>query len=155
MKPDSLKKILLAVDGEPHTRRAIDYTLTVSSALGAEVTAFHVLDPYLKQFYTEIYAQGRKEYLAHVESELQKLCQAALTEVEEIARKWQLSITPLFRHGEPLEEIVREAHGGGYDLVVVGGKSLTLKNRLRSRNLPEKILKKVSIPLLVVRESRG
>lgn len=149
-----LKKILIGVDGGGHTRKAIEYALTLSEKMSVQLTALHVKDPYLKQFYTEIYAQGRKEYLDHVEKEIQEQSQQALDQIKELAGQGNIDLTPLSRNGDPVEEFLDEANQGGYGMAVVGAKSLNIKNRLRSRNLPEKILKKITIPLLIVRESR-
>ena len=49
-----------------------------------ELDLVHIRDPYLKQFSTEIYAQGREEYLEHVQQCL-----------EEMARKAQASFSGL------------------------------------------------------------
>ena len=59
--------ILVAIDGEPHTDRAVEHALTLAAESGARVVALHVKDPYLKQFASEIYAQGREEYFALVD----------------------------------------------------------------------------------------
>jgi nucleotide-binding universal stress UspA family protein len=120
--------------------------------MNAELTALHVMDPYLKQFYTEIYAQGRKEYLNHVESEIREQSRKSLEEIQEHALERCVTLTPLSRHGDPVEEFLEEAHQEDYDLAIVGAKPLTLKNRLRSRNLPNKIGKRIKIPFLIVRE---
>ena len=144
--------ILIGVDGSSHTLKAVEYTLTLAEKMGLAVTALHVKDPYLKQFYTEIYAQGRKEYLDHVDHEIQEQSEMALDQIQKLAAERYIEITPLSRYGDPVEEFLEEAKPANYDMAVVGAKTLTLKNRLRSRNLPEKLLRKIAIPLLIVRE---
>ena len=61
-------KVLVCIDGEPHTTRAIQHAISLGLYRPAEVTALHVIDPWLKQFYNEIHAQGRKQYLEHVDA---------------------------------------------------------------------------------------
>lgn len=154
MSRQAIHKILIGVDGGGHTLKAVEYALILAERMGGKLTALHVKDPYLKQFYTEIYAQGRKEYLDHVEKEIQEQSRQALDQIKELAQQGNIDFTPLSRQGDPVEEFLEEANQGGYDMAVVGAKSLNIKNCLRSRNLPEKILKKITIPLLIVREPR-
>ena len=59
--------IVLAVDGEPHTLEAVCWAVDLALGLGAALNPVHIRDPYLKQFSNEIYAQGREEYLEHVQ----------------------------------------------------------------------------------------
>ncbi len=59
-------RILLAVDGEPHTDEAVCWAVDLALGLGVTLNPVHIRDPYLKQFSNEIYAQGREEYLEHV-----------------------------------------------------------------------------------------
>ena len=61
------RPILIAVDGESHTNSAIAEAARLARALDRPVAILHVEDPYLKQFSNEIYAQGREEYLEHVD----------------------------------------------------------------------------------------
>lgn len=120
--------------------------------MGAVPTALHVMDPYLKQFHSEIYAQGRREYLDHVESEIRNQSREALDEIKRLAMDRKIEMVLLSRYGDPIEEFLHEAKQGGYNLAVIGAKSPTLRNRLRSRNLPKKLCRKIAIPLLIVRE---
>jgi nucleotide-binding universal stress UspA family protein len=39
-----VKKILMAIDRSGNKEKIITYTITLAKALGAEVTAFHVID---------------------------------------------------------------------------------------------------------------
>ena len=69
--------ILLGADGEPHTDEAVRWSLDLAIGLGLKLNAIHVRDPYLKQFYNEIYAQGREEYLDHVQDCLEEKARRA------------------------------------------------------------------------------
>jgi len=55
-KKSVFQKILLCIDGEPHTNKAVDWALSFAEITGAQVTALHVKNTYLKKFYNEIYA---------------------------------------------------------------------------------------------------
>ncbi len=122
--------------------------------LGQSVSVLHVQDPYLKQFYNEIYAQGRKEYLEHVDSELLRLSDALRVRIENRCRELGISCRFVVRHGDPLDEIITEVRQGGYDLVVTGGKRLSGLRAFRSWNLPARLASRLGdVSLFIVRES--
>ncbi len=147
------QRILLAVDGEGHTEKAIQWTINLCRLAGAQVTALHVRDPYLKQFYNEIYAQGRQAYLDHVDHELEREGRRTLQAFSDQARAAGIRYHLKERHGDPLEEISREMEEGNYDLLVVGGKPITGITAIRSWNLPAKLARSLGhISLLIVRE---
>jgi nucleotide-binding universal stress UspA family protein len=56
------------------------------------------------------------------------------------------------RYGPPEEEIIKEISENSYDLLILGAKPLnTIKERIRSFNLPAKIFKNIQIPAIFVR----
>lgn len=59
--------------------------------------------------------------------------------------------TPKVRHGLVAEEILTEAHGGDYDLVVVGAHPLSSEGRFLLDNIGHQVLKNIDRPILVVR----
>lgn len=146
--------ILLAIDGEPHTEAAVHWALTLAEQQDRELVAVHVRDPYLKQFHNEIYAQGRLEYLAHVEECLTTLAAQANEAFCVLARgtdvRWRIKTLD----GDPIEQLAQEAATGAYGLLVVGRRPRKGFAAWRSRDLPGKILAAVPTPpILFVPES--
>ena len=136
-------KILVCIDGEPHTKAAIERTISLGLSRSAEVFALHVIDPWLKQFYNEIYAQGRKQYLEYVDSCLQENAERAHGEFERMCLAEGLKAGFKFRHGKPLTEIVEEVRHTRPDLLITGRKPLNAWGRFRSGNLPFRLRRKV------------
>lgn len=146
-----IKNILVVLDGEEHTGKALDHALYLGHTTGATLTGMHVVNPYLKQFHNEIYAQGRREYLQHVEILLQDQANRVMERFKEEASARGISFEVKTRRGEPLEEILRECKDNRYELVVVGGKPLRGLDRLKSGNLPHKLEQRLLTPLLIVK----
>jgi hypothetical protein len=71
-------------------------------SLPAEVTALHVIDPYLKKFYNEHYSQGRKQYLEYVEECLQDEADKLRREFTTLCQAQGLIADFRLRRGEPL-----------------------------------------------------
>lgn len=136
-------KILVCTDGEPHTRGAIERAISLGLSRSAEVFALHVIDPWLKQFYNEIYAQGRKQYLEHVDRCLQENAERAHGEFARMCLAEGLKAGFKVRHGEPLTEIVEEVRHMRPELLITGRKPLNAWGRFQSGNLPFRLSRKV------------
>ena len=136
-------KILVCIDGESHTRGAIERAISLGVSRPADVTALHVIDPWLKQFYNEIYAQGRKRYLEYVDGCLHENERRIHREFEGMCRAEGLNAAYKVRHGEPITEILEEVRQQCPDLLVIGRKSLNAWGWFRSGNLPQKLKRKV------------
>ena len=132
-------KVLICLDGEPHTRDAIDHAIGLGLSEQAEIFGLHVVDPWLRQFYSEIYAQGRREYLEWVDESLLAQALEAGEAFDVRCSERGLDVDFRIRHGEPLAEILEEIDDLAPDLVVTGGKPLTAWGRFRSGNLPARL----------------
>ncbi len=144
--------ILLAVDGEPHTDAAVQWAIELAVHLRRQLVAVHVKDPYLKQFYNEIYAQGRQAYLDHVDDCLETVARQAIARFEAAVGKavpnWRVKTLS----GDPLEELCQEVQCGQYELLVMGRRIKRKRfDNWRSRNLPRKLMEEIqAIPVLIV-----
>jgi len=146
-----MDRILLCLDGEPHTEEAVKWALELASRLSAEITAVHVKDPFLKQFYNDIYAQGREEYLDHVEQCLRAKAKQLVEDFEEAARAARVSWEVKVLAGDPIQELEREVRRGGYRLLLLGRKTCEGLAAWRSRDLPGKLVAAVKdVPVLLV-----
>ena len=136
-------KILVCIDGEPHTKSAIQRAIFLGLSLPAEVTALHVIDPWLKKFYNELYSQGRKRYLEYVDECLQAEAEQVHKEFNGMCLAEGLEARFKVRHGEPMAEILEEVHQFAPDLLITGNKQLNVWGRFRSGNLPLRLRKKI------------
>lgn len=148
---DGRRPIVIAVDGEPHTNSAILEAVRLARALDRPARILHVEDPYLKQFSNEIYAQGREEYLEHVDRCLAEAGREAVEAASERFLEDGLESTVLIRKGEPFEEIRAELERNSYSLLIVGRKPLPGGRRRHHRDLPALLAEAGGpTPLLIV-----
>ncbi len=136
-------KILVCIDGESHSKKAIQRAISMGLSLPAKVTALHVIDPWLKKFYNEIYSQGRRRYLEYVD-------ECLLAEAEQVQKEYRrmclaegLKARFKVRHGEPMTEILEEVRQATPDLLITGRKQLNAWGMFRSGNLPLRLRKQV------------
>jgi nucleotide-binding universal stress UspA family protein len=147
-----MNNIILCIDGEKHTQKAVNYALEITGACNGKLTAFHVINPYLKKFADEIYAVGRIEYIDHIDKELRKEAENIVNGFKAIADPIGLSYKVIVRYGAPAEEIIKEVTGNPYDLLILGAKQANSLNlKIRSFNLPKKIFNNMKVPTLFVR----
>ena len=99
-------KILVCIDGEPHSRSAIQRAIFLGLSLPAEVIALHVIDPWLKKFYNELYSQGRKRYLEYVDEVLQAAAEQVHKDFNAMCLTEGLQAGFRVRRGEPMTEIL-------------------------------------------------
>ncbi len=154
-------RILLAVDGEPHTDEAVRWALDLALGLGATLNPVHIRDPYLMQFSNEIYAQGREEYLEHVQKCLEETAQMARASFESAVNEY-FERRPVAKEpdwtfdvldGDPAEQLTEHIKGGEYSMLVLGRRRRTRFAALRSRDLGERLMSvECSVPILVVPE---
>ncbi len=148
----AIGKLLLLTDGESHTAKAESYALTLAAALSAELVALYVVDPFLKRFTHEIYAVNRDACRAHLDDALAAEGEAGLARFADKALSAGVAVTTRIRYGPPERVVADEVAAGGYDLAILGAKPLENRwRRFESRKLPERILRKVDCPLLVVK----
>jgi nucleotide-binding universal stress UspA family protein len=148
----AIKNILLCIDGEPKTKRAIRYAIEIARASNGMLTALHVINPYLKKFADEIYAVGRNEYKAHIDKALRKEAEDVINRFKATADLTGISYKVIVRYGPPEEEITKEVTENAYDLLILGAReSTTFKAKMGSFNLPGKIFNDLKIPTLFVK----
>jgi len=147
-----IKNIILCIDGEHWTEKAICYAIEIAGAFNGKLTALHVIDPFLKKFADEIYAVGRIEYKNHIDKELRKEAEKIITGFKAMADSRGIAYNTIVRYGPPEEEIIKEISEHSYDLLILGTKPInTFKVKIGSFKLPKKIFKVMNIPTLFVR----
>jgi nucleotide-binding universal stress UspA family protein len=146
-----IRKVILCIDGETWTEKAVRYAIDITNGSMATLTALHVINPYLKKFADEIYAVGRNEYRKYIEKELLKEAEEIMNGFRAIADSTGLVYDVKLRYGTPEDEILKEISENPYDLLILGARQHnTLYARMRSFNLPGKIFEHLQIPTLFV-----
>jgi len=148
----AMKNIILCIDGEAGTKKAIRYAIEITRASKGILTALHVINPFLKKFADEIYAVGRNEYNDHIDKALRKEAEDIISGFRAMADVSGISYKVIVRYGPPEEEIIKEVSENAYDMLILGAcQGNTFKAKMRSFNLPGKIFNDLKIPTLFVK----
>ncbi len=121
------RKILIAVDGSGHSKRAIAYGAKIASQHGAEVFLFHVMrhlgsdrvPPDLEEL-------EHMEHLRVTEADmLRSIADAIINEARDLAEKQgATNIQAVIHDGDPATRIVDYCKAHEIDLVVIGRRGL-------------------------------
>ena len=165
------KKILYTTDLSETGRFAFPYAASIAHQYGAELTVFHVVETvefekYVVGFISEDLwdelktrslkeardiLSGRKRDDVAIKDAVDQFCQETLA--EEGGHPY-VTYEVVVKTGDPVEKIIEEAHGGNYDLVVIGEHSRrVIKDALKRKvgSTAWRTLHRCKIPILVVR----
>lgn len=162
------KKILYASDLSEAGRHAFPHAASIAQRFDAELTVFHVLDArdfersvvgYISEdFWTELKTReleeakrilfARKRNDVEINNAVDEFHKETLSQQQ--PGKPIVSYGVKVEAGEPVEEILREAHSGGYDLVVISKHGHgSLKDAVMG-NTVRRVIRWCQVPVLAV-----
>ncbi len=160
------RKILYVTDLSESGRQAFPHAVSIARRNAAALTVFHVVDnrdlQSLESYMTDELWQelssrnlddAKKILLGRRRDDLairniEQLCKECIDDQPE---RPLLSYAIKIRTGECLEEILAEAHGGDYDLLVIArhGDRLSVKDAVIG-DTTRRVLRRCRIPVLVI-----
>jgi len=141
--PIRLERILVPVDFSNSSRIALQYAAAFAREFSAQLTLLHVTE-------TTPYERAMPEFRREIHDEAQARLRTLAREQAEGG------VTPqcVVRTGRPWQQIVREAGGGGADVVVVGTHGRTGLKHVFLGSVAEQVVRHAPCPVLVARETR-
>lgn len=142
----SPKHILVAVDFNEVSERALDYALTLAKSLGAKVTVIHV-------YALPIYRFADSEYVPSAD-EATRITAAAQKGLDALIARHAASGVPMsavVHSGTTAEEICSEATHAGADLIVMGTHGRGALSRVLLGSVAQNVIRISPIPVLTVR----
>ena len=169
------KKILYATDLTESGRFAFPYAASIANRYNATLTVFHVVETvefekyvvgYMsEELWEEVKTRSleeakdmitrRKRDDVAIREAVDQLCQETATLSEE---EPYVTYDVVVKSGDPVEEIIKEADQGTYDLVVIGehsGKGIKTALKRKVGSTAWRILHRCRKPILVVRLPPG
>lgn len=134
-------RILLAVDGSAHSKKAVPVAADLASRYGGEVLVFHAREHELA-LGVDVDAETPQEALDLVDGIVRELKDAGIGVRGEIVR------VPL---GQTPRAILDAARDGNVDLIVMGTRGLSEWSRLLMGSVAHKVVHLAEMPVLVVR----
>ena len=163
------RKILYTTDLSESGRHAFPYAASIAQRFGSELTVFHVVESrdfekYLLGYISEAMWKelktrdldeakqlliSRKRDDVEIRNSVQRFCNEAIA--QETGAPPAISYEVKVQAGEAVEEILREAHSGGYDLVVVSkhGHRTSVKDAVIG-DTARRVIRRCRVPVMVV-----
>ena len=143
-------KVLLYIDGSESAITAAQYAIILAKGHGVELTAVYAVNENLLQelLGAKVFVQMEK---MDYERSLEEDGKRYLNYVAKLGEKKGVKIATKLRKGVVHEEVSREVDEGKYDLLIQGelGEVLSLRDSFYEEG--ERILRKATCPVLVVR----
>lgn len=124
--------ILVATDGSPHARQALEFASLLADKADARLTVVGVAEQPSAAQATQLGLEDARRLLIErgIECELKR------------------------RNGHAAEEILRETEENKYDLLVMGARGRSRLTRFLLGSVSYRVLEHAQIPVLIVREAR-
>jgi len=145
-----IRHLLVAVDFDENSARALDYAIDLASHLGARLTVVHAYSlPVLNAFDAE-YIPSAVE-AAHKADVNQKHLDALLA----LHKASAVPMEGVLRIGAPAVEICAVAREASADLIIVGTHHRGVLGRALLGSVAEAVVRDAPVPVLTVRPPRA
>ncbi len=141
-------KILLAIDGSPHSQAAVDEVARRPWPPGTTIRVISAIQPYTPPV-TEFVLAGAT--LEDMRQQLVSSAEQIIGRAADALKKAALSTETIVREGDPRSAIVDEADEWGADLIVVGSHGRTGLTRWLLGSVAQAIVGHASCSVEVVR----
>jgi Universal stress protein UspA and related nucleotide-binding proteins len=142
---ESIKKILVPIDGSDYSNRAAEYAIGIAKAQSAEVLLVYVVD----ELVVDQFSGGSER--GAVEAELKSDGQRAVHYAECLMEKAGVKSSSLLLKGRPFEQIVNTTKSFDIDLVVMGTYGRRGAERILIGSVAERVIEYSPCPVLVVK----
>ena len=126
-------KILIAVDGKPHSQVTLRLGAQIVQLTGSPATILTV---------------GRSKFA-------RKECRAYLARADEYFSKQGLDVNTEVRTGNPAKEILEEIKRGQHDLVILGSRRVSEQIKRLFGSTLDQVIEKSPCPILISKEDAG
>jgi len=127
--------IMIPTDGSDYSRKAEDMALSLAKKLGSKVVAVHIIDDKLIYPYEVLEEEGK----------------AILKKVQEKGQENGVEVHEILIVGSPTHDMAKITEKAGADLVVIATHGKTGLEKILMGSVAENALKKVHVPVLLVK----
>jgi len=138
-RPISISRILVAFDGSPHSKKAVELSIELATKWKAEIYLLHVQEE-VEVYYEDYYEYAGGKRISPL-SYLDKLDDKLLAPVERRIRAAGVrKVRRLKAKGDPAREILRIAEKFKVDLIILGNRGRGKFSRAFMGSVSTKVL---------------
>jgi len=153
------EKILVPLDGSEHSLRALQIAIQIAKKFDGKITLIHVysvaVGPVIIPEPTTltppmIPAMTPAEVSKAVEA-TRKVGSSILTDGEQKAKAEEVQVETTLKEGHTVQEIVKTAKEGKFDLIVIGGRGISKIRELLLGSVTDGVIHHAPCPVLVIK----
>ena len=134
----------MPVDGSENSNVALKEAIKIAKLTGGAITVIHVYLRYSAPFMDESTREG-------VYEELKNAAKTILDNAEKIAGAEDFKVETLLVDGNVVQEIVKTANSGNFDLIVMGARGVSNLTKLFLGSVSSGVLKNAACPVLITK----
>jgi len=152
-----MEKILVAVDGSEHSKKALTYVIELTEKRDGKITIINVYSTVVPQtqpidgLSTPAMSGTSAALAAKMAEDARLRGEQVLVEAERFAKELGVQVEKVLREGDAVNEIVAEAKAGNFNLVVVGHRGMSKLRELLLGGVSEGVSHKAPCPVLIVK----
>ncbi|EKF86466.1 universal stress protein [Methanobacterium formicicum] len=127
--------IMVPTDGSEYSKKAEDTALALAKKLGSVVVAVHIIDDKLIYPYEVLEEEGK----------------SILRDVQKKGNEMDVDVHEILIVGSPTNDMAKIAQKAGADLVILSTHGKTGLERLIMGSVAENAIKKISVPVMLVK----
>jgi nucleotide-binding universal stress UspA family protein len=152
-------KILVPLDGSEHSVKALEKAIQIAKKFEAKMTLIHVysvsVQPILLPEPTTLGASSIPFLTAAEISKVAEITRNAgkriLEDGEHRAKSEKIRVEKMLVEGHAVQEIVRVAKEGNFDLIVIGARGLSKIREILLGSVSDGVIHHVTCPILLVK----
>ena len=153
------EKILVPLDGSEHSAKALEKAIQIAKKFEARITLIHVYSVYVQPILLpEPTTVGISTVPLLTAAEVSKVAETArsagnriLADGEEKAKSEDVQVEKMLVEGHAVQEIVRVAKEGDFDLVVMGARGLSRIKEILLGSVSDGVMHHVTCPIMLVK----
>lgn len=157
------EKILVPLDGSEHSLRALEIAIQIAKKFDGKITLIHVYSVTIRPVMMPepttltppmIPVMTPAEVSKAVEA-TRKAGASILTEGEQKVKAEEVQVETLLKEGHTVQEIIRTAKEGKFDLIVIGGRGISKIRELLLGSVTDGVIHHAPCPVLVIKFPRS
>ena len=153
------KKILVPLDGSEHSLRALKIAVQIAKKFEAKITLIHVysvgIRPVVMPEPTTLTPIGvpvmAPTDVSKIAEATRKAGAAILADGEEKVKAEGIEVETLLKEGHSVQEIVKTAKEGSFDLIVIGARGISKIREIILGSVSDGVVHNAPCPVLVVK----
>jgi nucleotide-binding universal stress UspA family protein len=157
------EKILVPLDGSEHSLKALEIAVQIAKKFGGKTSLIHVYSVEVRPIIMpEPTTLTPPMIPVMTPEEVSKAVQVAhnagariLADGEQKVKAEEVQVETLLKEGHTVQEIVKTAKEGRFDLIVIGGRGISKIRELLLGSVTDGVIHHASCPVLVIKFPRS